>query len=520
MMKKQKWLLAFLALFMLLLTAGCSDSSDKTAAGKEKNELKVALAAAPPTLDLHRTSAMVTQEVSWHIFEPLVTLDSQYKVVPLLAEKIDISQDGKTITLPLRKDVTFHNGKTLTADDAVASINRWKNFSTIGRASLANATIAAKDPTTVVITLDKPSSTVLPALANPAQGAVIMPKEIIDETGDGNMKQFIGTGPFQFVEWKQDQYIHLKKFANYKPLNGEPNGLAGKREAKVDDLYFIPVPDTATRVAGLQSGEYDFAEEIPFDNYEAIKSDPNLVASVAKPSRYLGLIFNNKAGLFSNVKARQGVNAALDMEEILKAVTGNPEFYEMDPGLMFKQQTWYVDSGKDKYNQKNPELAKKLLAEAGYNGQPIRILTTRDYDYMYKSAMVVKDQLEKIGMPVDVQVYDWPTLLANRADSGKWDIFFTGFGMTTEPTQTLFLDSRNKWPGWYNDPKMDQLLDQLRGTGSMEESKQVFSQVQSLFWEDVPVIKIGNLHRFNAMHKYVKGFNFFVENKYWNVSVQ
>ncbi len=519
-LKARKWLCVLVAMTILMLTVACSNSSPDSSGGKEKNDLKVALTAAPPTLDLHRTTAMVTQEVSWHIFETLVTLNSKYQVVPLLVEKIDISSDGKTITLPLRKEVTFHNGKALTADDVVASLNRWRKYSTIGRSALSKGEIKAKDQHTVVITLPQPSGTILPALATGVQGAVIMPKEIIEEAGEGNVKQFIGTGPFQFVEWKQDQHILLKKFANYKPLPGDPDGLAGRREAKVDNLYFIPVSDTATRLAGIQSGEFDFAEEVPYDSYAAIKNDANLVPTIAKPSRYLGIIFNNKNGLFSDVRLRQAVNTALDLDAIMKAVTGSPEFYELDPGLMFKEQIWYVDSGKDKYNRKDPELAKKMLAEAGYKGQTVTILATRDYDYMYKSAIVLKDQLEKIGMKVDVQVYDWPTLLSRRADEKAWSIFITGFGIMTEPTQTLFIDSRNKWPGWYNNPKTDALLDAMRTSTNFDNSKKLFAEVQAQFWEDVPVIKVGNLHRFNVARKHVKGYKFFMESFYWNISVK
>lgn len=519
-MFSKKAAIAFLSVTIMLFTAACSNSPSGSKGSTAKNELKVALTAAPPTLDLHKTTAMVTQEVAWHIFEPLVTLNSKYEVVPLLVEKIDVSVDGKTITLPLRKDVTFHNGKALTADDVVASLNRWRKASSVGRSSLAKGEITAKDANTVVITMPQPSGTILPALASGLQGAVIMPKEVLDEAGDGNVKQFIGTGPFQFVEWKQDQYIHLKKFADYKTLPGESDGLAGKREAKVENLYFIPVADTATRVAGLQSGEFDFAEEIPFDNYETLKSDPNLTAYVAKPSRYLGLIFNTKSGLFANQKMRQAVNAGVDCDAIMKAVTGNAEFYELDQGLAFKEQIWYVDSGKDKYNKKDVAAAKSMLAEAGYKGETVTILTTRDYDYMYKSAIVTKDQLEKLGMKVNVEVYDWPTLLSKRADDKAWSIFFTGFGIMTEPTQTLFLDSRNKWPGWYNNPKVDQLLDDMRVSTDFGAAKQSFAQVQGLFWEDVPVIKVGNLHRLNMMRKNVKGFRFFTENFYWNVSVE
>jgi peptide/nickel transport system substrate-binding protein len=533
----KKWLVSFLAFLLLLSVIGCSSatpaptSSDSTSQpnqpaanqptpSKQKNELRVALSVAPPTLDLHKTTAIATQQVSWHIYEYLVTLDKEYKVVPMLAEKIELSEDGKTITLPLRKDIKFHNGKTMTAEDALASLNRWKELSSIGRAALANATISAKDGQTIQISLPQPSSAVLPALAYPQQGAVIMPKETIEAAGEEGVKEYIGTGPFQFVEWKQDQYIHLKKFADYKPLSEPTSGLAGKREAKVDDLYFIPVPDAATRVAGVQSGEFDFADEIPFDNYNLIKDDPNLVATITKPRRYNGLVFNSKNGLFANVKMRQAVNAALDMESIMLAATGDSQFFRLDHGLMYQEQAWYVDSGKEHYNQKNPEKAKQLLSEAGYKGEPITILGTRDYEFLYKSALLVKDQLEKVGMTVNLEIYDWPTLVSKRSDEKAWNIFFTFFPIYTNPTQTLFLDSRNKWPGWYSNPKMDQLLDQMRSTTNFDEEKKIFEQVQALFWEDVPVIKLGDMHGLTAQAKHVRDFNFFMDLSFWNVSVQ
>ncbi len=516
-------IMVFLTALILVFAVGCGSSQPPASsdAGKgAKKDLKVALTAAPPTVDMHKTTATVTQQVGWHIFEYLVTLDANYNVVPSLAAKIEISPDGKTFTFPLREGIKFHNGKDLTADDVVASLLRWRKYSTIGRAVVAPATITAKDKNTVVITLPKPSSALLPALAYPSQGAVIMPKEIIDEAGDNNVKELIGTGPFQFVEWKQNQYIHVKKYAGYKTAPGPTSGLSGKKEALVENIFFYLVPDPATRVAGLQSGEYDTAEGLPTDSYETLKNDPNIKVSVNKPSSYISMIFNTKSGLFADVKKRQAVNAAIDSESVMKAVAGTPEFYELNHGLVFKEQIWYVDSGKEKYNQKNPELAKKLLAEAGYNGEPVTIITTRDYDYMYKSAVVLKDTLEKIGMTVNLEVYDWPTVLSKRGNDKLWNVFITGFLITVEPSQTLYLDSRFKWAGWYSNPQMDALLDEMREAPNLEQAKKVFEKVQTLYWDEVPVIKFGNLHQFFAARKNIKGAQYFCDKQFWNTSVE
>lgn len=520
-MNGKKLFIMGLLLLILLLVAGCGGSSAPAASpGEKKQDLRVALTATPPTLDLHKTTATVTLEVGWHIYEYLVTIDSKYNVVPSLAEKVEVSPDAKKFTFVLRKGIKFHNGKELTADDVVASLLRWRKSSTIGRAVVASATIEAKGQDTVVITMPKSSSALLPALAFPTQGAVIMPKEILQEAGDGNVKKYIGTGPFEFVEWKQNQYIKLKKYAGYKSAPGPTDGLAGKKEALVENLYLYMVSDAATRVAGVQSGEYDSAEGLPTDSYEALKKDPNINVHVAKPSSYVGMIFNAKSGLFANSKMRQAVNAAMDSDAVMQAVAGTSSFYELNHGLVFKEQVWYVDSGKEKYNQKNPELAKKLLSEAGYKGEPVTIITTRDYDYMYKSAVVLKDILEKIGMQVKMEVYDWPTVLSKRSNEKLWDIFITGFLATVEPSQVIYLDSRFKWAGWYSNPKMDALLDEMRQSPNLDQAKKVFEKVQSLYWEEVPVIKFGNLHQFFATRKNLVGNPFFYDKHYWNISVK
>ncbi|WP_019120366.1 ABC transporter substrate-binding protein [Brevibacillus massiliensis] len=535
-MRKHKILHALLALFVLVTTA-CSPaqeaapqdgsqpgsgSAPSAAAGKQE-KLRVAISVSPPSLDLLKTTAVAAVQIGWHIFESLVTLDEQYQVAPLLAETIDVSEDGKKISFTLREGLKFHNGKDVTTDDVIASLNRWKELSNNGKASIEHAVITAKDSRTIEIALDSagPSSQfVLSSMAFPQQGAAIMPKEVIEAADDTGVKEYIGTGPFKFVEWKQDQYIHLQKYDGYLPVDQPPSGRAGKKQALVNDLYFIPVTDAATRVAGIQSGEYDFTDDIPIDNYDLVKDDPNLEASISKPRRWLGLMFNNKSRLFANKKARQAVNAGLDLDTVMMAATGNPEFYRLDHGLMYPEQVWYVEDGKEQYNQKDTEKAKQLLAEAGYKGEPITILGTRDYEFLYKAAVVVKDQLEKLGATVNLEIYDWPTLIQKRSDDKVWDIYFTYFPIYTNPTQPIFLDSRNQYAGWYNNPRMDQLLDQIRASASFDEQKALFRQVQSLFWDDVPAIKLGDMHGLSAYRKNLKGYHYFYDTSFWNVSLE
>lgn len=399
-----KVLLAFMLVISLI---GCSSQSapSESATPQTGGTLKIAINAQPPTLDPHVTTATATYELARNIFETLVTLNSKYQAVPMLAESVNQSEDGKTYTFNLRKGVKFHNGKEMKAEDVVASMNKWMAISSRGKTVLKGGTFEAKDEYTVVLNLPNPVVGVLETLAGAAQFAAIMPKELVDAAGPDGVKEYIGTGPFKMAEWKQDQYIHLTKYDQYSALDTPADGLAGKKEALVDEIFFNIVTDGSTRLAGIQTGEYDGAIWLPRDNYEQLKSMPNVKTSIDFYGGHY-IIFNKKKGVFSDVKMRQAVNAALDMDEIMLGTFANKDFYRLDHALMYKEQVdWYSEAGKELYNQKDAEKAKSLMQEAGYNGEEIRILTSRDYDHVYNASVVVKEQLEKIGMKVKLEVW-------------------------------------------------------------------------------------------------------------------
>src|SRR5699024_8742339 len=120
---------------------------------------------------------------------------------------------------------------------------------------------------------------------------------------------YIGTGPYKFVEWKQDQYIHFTKFDDYQPVEEKASGLAGKKVAYFDDVYFYIVPDASTRLAGLQTGEYDFAYNIPYDSYDQLESHPD-IDTILTPTANEFLLYNKNHGITRDFKLRQAINAA------------------------------------------------------------------------------------------------------------------------------------------------------------------------------------------------------------------
>ena len=197
--------------------------------------LKVAIIGEPPALDAHWTTASLTYDVTSHLYEPLFALDDKYAVIPMLAEGHAVGDGGKLYTIRLRRGVPFHNGKELSAEDVVASLTRWSKLATVGKLLFKSVqSLQAKDRYTVELRLTGPSGIVLSALANANQFPAIYPKEVVQAAGDGQIKEFIGTGPFRFVERIPDRHVRMARFDRYAARNEPASGYGGKKTAYAD----------------------------------------------------------------------------------------------------------------------------------------------------------------------------------------------------------------------------------------------------------------------------------------------
>ncbi len=411
--------------------------------------LKVAVFTNPATLDTHTTTAIITAEIGMHIFETLFTYDESGQAIPLLVESYEISNDIKSYTFKLRKGVLFHNGKEMTSEDVKLSIERWGRLSSTGKSLFSRVeSFNIIDKYTLELKLKEPLSTVPTYLASELSVPAIYPKEVIEKVGDTPLKfspdELIGTGPFKFVEFVFDDHIKLIRFEKYVPRIDIPNGLGGRRTVYPDTLLFNIVPDNNVRMLGVTTNLYDFAEDISPDQYGKLRTDPKIMTKVALKG-WEASVFNKKQDIMTNIKIRQAFLAALNMEECMKGTFGNPDFYKLGPHLMSDTHIFYTKSGKEYYNQKNTELAKKLLKEAGYKGEPIRWLVSPQYADHYNIALIAKDQLEKAGFVIDLQVVDWATFLKRRTDPSLWDVFSTHFTFLSDPTFIFNYQSNLCW---------------------------------------------------------------------------
>jgi peptide/nickel transport system substrate-binding protein len=482
-----------------------------------RNKLNIAMTASPPTLDTALTVSAVALDIACNIFEPLYTLDKDFQPVPMLAESVQISDDVSTYTFNLRKGVLFHNGDEMKADDVVASMNRWLGLASRAKTLLPGATFSKIDDYTVELKLTAPASDALIILATHSQFPSIVPKAIIEAASDDEgIPEYIGTGPYTFVEWKQDQYIQLTRNDDYQSLPGEPSGLSGRKSAPTKELYFHFVPDTSTRVVGLETGLYDIADAIPTENYASLSSNPDLTIK-SKNSGALTAFFNPKAGLLADGLIRQAVLAALNNDDILLASYGNPDLYSLSPSYLNPRQTqWSTDAGAEFYNQSNPTKAAELLAQAGYNGEPLILLTTQDYKEMYDATLVVQEQLRQAGFTVEISSFDFSTFMEKKGDYSLWNIFVASTVYQLTPPQLLALDPT--FAG-FDSAEATEMIQAIRKAPTPAAAKAEWEKLQHFMYSYGSGTVIGHYSSLTGTSKSVSGFEAFIAPIVWNATV-
>ncbi len=465
--------------------------------------LKVGFWAEPGILDPVFTTRYQTLDVACNFFEGLFADDSTYSPKMMLAESYESSADGLTVTIGLRQGVPFHNGKEMTSADVVASMNRWGQIGANGsRVALRIDEIIAEDPYTVVVKFNQATGLFPTYLA--LADASIIPEEIANASGKEVMTELIGTGPFKFVEHLPDQYIHAVRFDDYAARSEEPDGMSGRKTAYVDEVKWFITNEAAVRADGLRTGEYDFAGTLSWDSFDSLSADPELTVLLTKPYEWLAIHLNKKSGLMTNLKMRQAIQRLVDLEPPNRAAFGSPEFYRLDPGIAGRETAYYSDVGEELFNKPDPEAAKALLAEAGYNGEPVVFMTNKESQANYDLALVFKSQFEAVGINVDLQVMDTATLRARREDPELWNCFITGHPAATHPAMHVFLNPN--WPGWWENEKKDELVDAILSEQDPAKVYSLVEDLQRLVYDEVALVKTGEYFILHAARKNFKGY--------------
>ncbi len=456
-----------------------------------------------------------TDGVILNVVEGLVGYKANGSVGPLLAKKIDISDDGRTYTFTLRDNVKFHNGQPMTSADVLWSWNRYMDPKTgwrclgefDGRNGLKVTEVTAPDPNTIVMKTDKASAVFLDTLARTdcAEAAVIHRDSV---KPDGTWDKPIGTGPYMFDSWQRSQYVTLKKFADYQsPAGDKPDGYLGKKNPVNEEVRFLVVPDPSTARAGLQSGAID-AAQVTFSDYQELKKNPDVAAILPQEASKHTLLMQTRDPVLKNKKLRQAIAASLDIPQIVMAASENL-VKDANSSAIPAYSAYYDETQKKGYTY-DPELAKKLLAESGYKGEKIVIYANkRAHVPSYQVAVMAQAMMQAVGINAQIEVLEWATQL-DRYNRGNYQMSSFSYSARMDPSLSYeqFAGDKDKQPRkvWDN-PEAEKLIKASFDEFDTGKRQQIFDQLHEKMLDDTPLIILFNGATAWGYRKNVKGFS-------------
>jgi peptide/nickel transport system substrate-binding protein len=464
----------------------------------------------------------VVRNGSLLIWDMLYGVDDHLEPQPQMVEAHEASPDYKTWTFLLRPGLKFHDGEPVLAKDAVASINRWMaRDATMGvpiRRRLD--ALEAVDDRTFRFRLNQPYPKMLFALGKSSTPCLfVMPERIAATDPFKQINEYVGSGPMRFRrdEWVPGSRAVFERIPGYVPRDEKANWLAGGKRMHLDRIEWHILPDAATAAAALQSGEIDWWETPAPDLVPLLRKAPNVAVDIADPLGNIGSFrLNHLHPPFNDVRARRAVQIALSQADYMQAVVGDdPDLWKKVPGFFTPDTPLYTEAGGEPLKGKRDyDAARKLLAEAGYNNEPIIVLVATDVAITKAQGDVTADLLKRIGMNVRYEALDWGTVGQRRAKKdppgqGGWHVFHTWHAGAdcVNPAPYIALDASGDtaWFGW---PKSDLVQERIAAwyaAPDLQAEKQSIAALNQAAMDHVVYIPTGFFKGYQAWRKTLAG---------------
>ncbi len=479
------------------------------------------------------TTAYVTRNFGYLVFDTLFSLDKNFKPQPQMVDRWTVSDDKLSYSFILRDGLKWHDGEPVRAADCVASLERWGKRDTLGQKLMdAVGEIRAADDRTFTISLKSPFPLILDALGKLSSNVPFMMPERLAKTDPyQQIPEAIGSGPFKFVkeEWVPGNKAVFVKNADYMPREEAPSFASGGKVAKVDRVEWLYIPDTATAAAALNAGEADWYEQPPADLVPVFAANKDIVVATVDPLGNQGVLrFNHIQPPFNNSKLREAVLNLVDQKDYMGAAAGDPKYWKTCAAFFGCGTPFETNAGAEAL-LKGPNLAKakELIKEAGYKGEKIVLLSATDQPIVHGQALVTLDALRKAGLNVELQANDWGTLITRRAskepvEKGGWSIFHTWTSAPDffSPAVNIALRGNGEkgWFGWPTDDKIETLIDAWFKAPAFAAQKQLAADIQvEAYTNDVPYIPTGQFVVPTAYRKNLDGIIVAPVVFLWNV---
>ncbi len=469
-----------------------------------------------------------TDMVMTHLVEGLVAYRQDTSVGLMLAEKLKVSGDGLAYAFTLREGVRFHNGEPLTSAEVKAAWERylkretnWRCLSEFdGRGVSKITAIETPDPKTVVFRIEKPAILFLATMARVdcGQSGIFHGASL---NADGSWKEPVGTGPYRLAEWRRGQFVDLQKFGGYTGRAGEADGLTGGKGTGPGRVRLTVIPDASAAKAALQAGSIDMIPDVDESDANELKGKAGLQTVSSPTLGAVGVLIQTRDPLLQDVRIRRALALALDHSELVKAVAGDNVPYNASP--IPTASNFHGAVQKTGYKRDLAE-ARRLLQEAGYRGQPIKMLTNKRYNSMYETAVIIQAMTQEAGLKVEFEVIDWATqldrytkgeyMMMTFAFSARYDATLS-FDMFTGPKAT---QPRKVW----DSPEMQKLMDDSGRTADPARRQPLFDAIHRQMLEDVPAIWLYNNAAITVTGARVANFRPWVteQPRFWAVTMR
>jgi peptide/nickel transport system substrate-binding protein len=450
------------------------------------------------------TSSVIAKIHGYAIWDTLFGLDSALAPQPQMVERTELSDDQRTWRLVLRKGLRFHDGEPVRPEDCTASIARWAKRDGFGQQLLTQLdTMVPLDDRRFEIKLTRPFPMLPYALGSGV--CFMMPERIAKTDPFQQIREFVGSGPYQFVpnEWVSGSQAVYTRFAGYVPRDERPDFTAGGKHAWFDRLEWIIEPDPATAAAALQTGEVDWVEQPLSDLLPMLRKSREVRIENIDPIGSLGVVRPNFLHPpFDNRAMRRALLPAIDQSEYMAAVMGaETNLARIGVGVFPAGTPLANDAGLSVLTKpRDLDLAKRLVAQAGYRDERVVLLSPSDFPAVQSIAQVTHAVLVHCGIDVDYVSADWGTVIARRnsrepVERGGWSLFCTyGEGLklsTPAGNDPLRGDGAKAWYGWPNIPRLEELRSAWYDAPDLPAQRRTAEEIQRVALDEVAFYPIG-----------------------------
>ncbi len=405
------------------------------------------------------------------VYDTLLAKDADGLTHPQMLESYDISDDSLTYTFTLREGLLWHDGTPVTAEDCVASIQRWGARDGAGQVLMEYmSAMNTIDDKTFEMVLSEPFGATIDTLAKGAANVpFMMPKRVAETSPDEQITEYVGSGPFIFVEeeWVPGSKIVYRKNPNYVPRDEPASDVAGGKHVHVDRVEWLIMPDQQTALSALMAGEVDILESPTIDMLPIVDQTEGLTTTQVNRDGWVGMVVpNHLHPPFDDPRAHEALAWLIDQEVYLQAIAGNPEYSKPCASLFACGTPMSSDIGGEALSGFDKERARELFEEIGWDFDEPIVLLNADDPAINSSILLTAQALRSIGLTTDVQSMDWSTLAKRRTstdapEDGGWNIFIT-YGSAGSRHNPFFNASYSAacadgWFGWACDEELETL---------------------------------------------------------------